>query len=99
MSEEEYVSSWILKPCSDGISIDVRPPHRYQLHLMSLKDQIPEHYRSQVVTPSLAILYNKNNTKITLYQSGRMLLETRNMEIAKEITKILLDFFNYENKE
>ena len=97
MSEEQVVSSWILKPCSDGISIDVRPPNRYQLHLLSLKSQLPENFTAQVVTASLAILYSQNKIKVTLYQSGRMLLETRDMEIAKEITKLLLDFFNYEN--
>ena len=98
MAEEEIVSSWILKPCSDGISIDVRPPHRYQLNLVSLKSQLPEKFTSQVITPSLAILYNHKNIKITLYQSGRMLLETRDMTIAKEITKELLNFFNYGDK-
>ena len=96
MVEEENVSSWILKPCSDGISIDVRPPHRYQLNLTSLTDELPENFTSQVITPALAILYNSNKIKITLYQSGRMLLETRNMAVAKDITKILLDFFNYD---
>lgn len=98
MSAEQFVSSWILKPCSDGVSIDVRPPHRYQLHLLSLKEKLPPNYTSQVVTPSLAILYNEKRIKITLYQSGRMLLETRDMEVAKVITRVLLDFFNYENK-
>lgn len=98
MSDEQSVSSWILKPCSDGISIDVRPPVRYQLHLLSLKDQVPENYTTQVVTPSLAIIYSPENIKVTLYQSGRLLIESRNMEIAMEITKILLDFFNYKQK-
>ncbi len=98
MVEEETVSSWILKPCSDGISIDVRPPNRYQLNLLSLKDQVPDQYTSQVITPALAILYNPGNVKVTLYQSGRMLLETRDMSVAKTITKKLLEFFNYEKK-
>ena len=96
MVEEEIVSSWILKPCSDGISIDVRPPQRYQLNLTSLNNELPSDYKSQVITPSLAILYDPNKIKITLYQSGRMLLETRDMIIAKRITKVLLDFFNYD---
>ena len=99
MSEEQYVSSWILKPCSDGVSIDVRPPHRYQLHLLSLTTQLPENYTSQVVTASLAILYNEQNIKVTLYQSGRMLLETLDMNIAKTITRVLLDFFNYKKED
>ena len=99
MSDEQLVYSWILKPCSDGVSIDVRPPHRYQLHLLSLNTNLPKFYTSQVVTPSLAILYDPKKIKVTLYQSGRMLIETRNMEIAKEITKNLLEFFNYEQNE
>lgn len=98
MVEEETVLSWILKPCSDGVSIDVRPPNRYQLNLLSLKDRVPTHFTSQVITPALAILYNPSNIKITLYQSGRMLLETRDMDKAKTITKDLLDFFNYEKE-
>ena len=96
MPEEEQISSWILKPCSDGISIDVRPPHRYQLQLTSLNSQLPVDFTSQVVTSTLAILYSPAKIKITLYQSGRMLLETRNMELAKDITKTLLDFFNFD---
>lgn len=96
MPEEEQVSSWILKPCSDGVSIDVRPPHRYQLQLTSLNSQLPVDYTSQVITPTLAILYSPSKIKITLYQSGRMLLETRNMDMAKDITKILLDFFKFK---
>lgn len=96
MVEEENILSWILKPCSDGVSIDVRPPTRFQIQLLSLKNQLPEKFTSQVITPALAILYDQNNIKVTLYQSGRMLLETRDMSIAKGITKKLLDFFNFK---
>lgn len=95
MVEQETISSWILKPCSDGISIDVRPPKRYQIQLLSLKEHLPEHFTSNVITPSLAILFDSNNIKVTLYQSGRMLLETRDMNAAKDITKKLLDFFDF----
>ncbi len=95
MVEEEQISSWILKPCSDGISIDVRPPQRYQLELTSLKKYLPDKFTSQVITSTLAILYSSEKIKVTLYQSGRMLLETRDMPLAKEITKNLLDFFHY----
>jgi hypothetical protein len=97
LDEERIVSAWILKPCSDGISIDVRPPKRYQLQLNDLKKLIPTGFTSQIITPTLAILYDSYNTKITLYQSGRMLLETRDMDRAQNITEELLLFFNYKN--
>ena len=98
MLNERNVSSWLLKPCTDGISIDVRPPQRYQLNLLLLKDKLPDFYKSDFITPNLAILYNADSIKITLYQSGRMLLETRNMDLAEILTKEIIKFFNFANE-
>ena len=91
MEEERKVASWFLKPCSDGISIDVRPPKRYQIDLKSLN---LEGFRAEIVSSSIAILYSSNNIKITIYQSGRMLIETRDMDVAEAIFNEILNYFN-----
>ena len=91
MEEVINVHSWLLKPCSDGISIDVRPPDRFQIDLLSLKNQQIDDFILKIVSSSIVILYTeKNNIKITLYQSGRMLIETREMDTAENIVQSLL---------
>ena len=93
MSEENFYRSWMIKPCSDGVSTDIRPPKRYQIDLASLNRSIPDNFKKEIITNNLAILYDENDIKITLYQSGRMLIDTRDQIIASSILKAMLDFF------
>ena len=87
------ISSWVVKPCSDGISIDVRPPKRYQLDLNSLSSMTIPDFRTEIASNSIAILYSQDNIKLTLYQSGRMLVETRDIPVAEKIVEGVLEFF------
>lgn len=95
MIEERLISSWLLKPCSDGISIDVRPPKRYQLNLSKMKESSLKNYKVEIKTPSISILFNEDNIKLTLYQSGRMLIESRDMEKAEKIVREILNYFKF----
>jgi ribonuclease HIII len=90
LAEEKIFKSWMMKPCSDGVSIDVRPPSRFQIDLLRFIKEL-KGFRSEITSSSIAIFYNKENIKITLYQSGRMLIETRDLETAEKIVSEIID--------
>lgn len=93
------VSSWILRKkfCSDGVSVDLRPEPPHQLEIESLNHNLPDGFSPVVITPKIAILKTQPvEIKITLYRSGRMLVETREMEKAVDIARQLLHKFGVE---
>ncbi|MHA2366510.1 MAG: hypothetical protein ACXAC7_21315 [Candidatus Hodarchaeales archaeon] len=91
------LSSWILKPCTDEISYDVRPSKRYRLNLPKLIQITPKDFTIAIATPAIAILYTSlddQDLKITLYQSGRMLIENRDKKLIKSLVIKVMKLFN-----
>lgn len=78
----------MMKPCSDGVSIDVRPSKRVSLDLPSLRETLS----AEISNSSISIFYLKGE-KVTLYKSGRMLIETRDMKLAEAIVDEIVKLF------
>ncbi|MFW9930608.1 MAG: hypothetical protein ACFFD1_14560 [Candidatus Thorarchaeota archaeon] len=93
--------SFIYKPCSDGVSMDVRPniPLKKRINLKQIDFDIKSNFKSEIVTPQLAILYYLDPTpiKVTLYNSGRMLIDNRNEEKVLTIIKDINTIFSNNN--
>lgn len=90
------INSWSIKPCSDGISTDIRPPTKMHLELAKFNANKHPDFDAEIITSRVAILYyltSGSKIKLTLYPTGRVLVDTRNMDLAKIILKSLLDIF------
>ena len=81
--EDEH---YIIKPCSDGVSTDIKPKKKYRLNLKEIKNKDIGDVSIEILTDRLIIMYY-NNIKITLYDSGRMLVDTREKDLIRDIVQ------------
>ncbi len=88
-------SNYIIKPCSDGVSMDVRPSKRFSISLEEIDFDGHPHLKTEIKTSQVVILYyiNKNQIKVTIYTSGRMLIDTRDEPLVKEIIQVVISKF------
>ena len=90
-----------MKPCTDGVSTDIRPPFNLNLQLKEFLTENNPDFKIEVVTPAVAIIYFPSSpkwTKVTVYLSGRMLIDSRDKSLVTNIVSRLLDTFRMKNE-
>ena len=75
--------------------MDVRPSKRFSLILEDIKFDNHPQLKTEIKTSQVVILYylRSEPIKITLYTSGRMLIDTRKESLVKEIIEVILSKF------
>ncbi|OLS20411.1 MAG: hypothetical protein HeimC3_40640 [Candidatus Heimdallarchaeota archaeon LC_3] len=75
--------------------MDVRPSKRFSISLDEINFDSPLQLKTEIKTSQVVILYylKKNPIKITLYTSGRMLIDTRKVSLVKEIIQVIISKF------
>lgn len=93
------MSHYIIKPCSDGVSMDVRPSKRFSLNLPSIDFETHPQLKVDIKTSQVVILYflEESPIKTTIYTSGRMLIDNRNETLVKKIIQILITRFSSQS--
>jgi hypothetical protein len=90
------LSHYIIKPCSDGVSMDVRPSKRFSLNLTSINFESHPQLKVEIKTSQVVILYflGENPIKTTIYTSGRMLIDNRDESLVKNIIHVVISRFS-----
>jgi hypothetical protein len=75
--------------------MDVRPAKRNSIKLLDIDFEVHPLLKTEIKTSQVVILYysKEKNIKTTIYTSGRMLIDSRDEKLVKEIIQTVSGLF------